>query len=103
MTETTFGIKNTTWDTLEVVSAVTLAALNTRMVYKGIKKARGIRNYIKPKGDFWNSAEMYSGLLISFLVLKGAADAAKSHGWISGMKQPAIGSIHNGYGTMNYF
>jgi len=104
MTETTLGIKNTTWTVIEVTSAALLAGITARTTYKAVKKAGGVTNYVSPKGDFWKSTELYSGILISLLIFKNAADAAKKQGWISGMKAaPVSGYLPNGLGQLNYF
>lgn len=104
MTETTLGIKNTTWTAVEVTSAILLGTLTARSTYKAVKKSGGLGNYLKPKGDFWKSTELYSGALISIVVIKNAADAAKKQGWISGMKAaPVRGYLPNGLGQLNYF
>jgi len=103
MTETTLGVKDTTWTAIEVTSALLLGAITARSTYKAVKNSGGLGSYLKPKGDFWKSTELYSGALISILVIKNAADAAKKQGWISGARQPAIGSLPNGFGMMNYF
>ena len=109
MTNTTLGIKNTTWATIELASAGLLATITARTTYREIKKAGGLQRYLRPKGDAWKSATTYSNLLIAILLVKGAADAAKSYGVISGTKQTMPRSIGgykqlpNNLGTMNYF
>ena len=99
------GIKNTTWATIELASASLLAAITARTTYKEVKKAGGLGNYLSPKGDAWKSAATYSSFLISLLLLKGAVDAAKSYGVISGVGATPVPQVMGlqGYGTMNYF
>lgn len=109
MTEKTLGISNKTWATVELASAGLLAAITARSTYNEVKKAGGVQNFLRPKGDAWKSAATYSSVLIAILLVKGAADAAKSYGVISGIKQPTLRSIGghkqlpNNLGTMNYF
>lgn len=109
MTETTLGIKNSTWATIELASAGLLAAVTARATYKEMKKAGGLAKFVRPKGDAWKSASIYSSILISIILVKNAADAAKSYGVVSGIKQPMGGAIGghkqlpNNLGTMNYF
>ena len=103
--EKTLGIKNTTWATIELASAGLLAAVTARTTYKEVKKSGGLGNYLSPKGDAWKSATTYSNFLIALLLLKGAVDAAKSYGVISGVRATSVPQVMGlqGYGTMNYF
>ena len=105
MTETTLGVKDTTWAVIELGSAVLLAGITSRSTYSQVKKAGGIASYLKPRKDSWKSAQMYSNLLITILILKGAMDASKSYGYISGTRAaPQQGhQMLNGYGQQNYF
>lgn len=105
MIETTLGIKNTTWSVMELASAGLLAVITARTTYKEVKQAGGVVRYIRPKGDAWRSATTYSNVLITLLLLKGAIDAAKSYGTISGTKQTLSGytQLPHNLGTMNYF
>ena len=102
---TTLGIKDKHWTVLELGSAVLLAAIVTRGTYGEVKQVGGLRAYMKPKKDTWKSAQMYSNLLITMLLLKGAMDAAKSYDLISGVRAaPQQGhQALNGYGQQNYF
>jgi len=109
MTETTLGISNKTWSLVELGSAGLLAIITARTTYKEVKRAGGVSNYLRPKGDAWRSATTYSNVLITLLLIKGAIDAAKSHDVISGVSQPMIAGVGgykqlpNNLGTMNYF
>lgn len=105
MTETTLGIKNTTWAAVELASAGLLAAITARTTYTEVKRVGGITNYIRPKGDTWKSAAVYSNLLISILLIKGAIDVAKEYDLISGARAGRMNSqqLLNGYGQQNYF
>jgi len=105
MTETTLGVKDTTWAAVELGSAVLLAGITLRSTYSQVKKVGGITKYIKPRKDSWKSAQMYSNLLITMLLLKGAIDAAKSYGFIRGISAPPQQGPQtlNGYGQQNYF
>jgi len=105
MGETTLGIKNTTWAAVELGSAGLLAAITFRSTYGAVQKAGGVVDYLTPGKNTWKSAQVYSNVLITVLLLKGAIDAAKSYDLISG-----IGAGHNpgrqmlnGYGQQNYF
>lgn len=101
----TLGIRNTTWATIELASAGLLATITARTTYKEVKKAGGLGNYLSPKGDAWRSATTYSNFLIAMLLLKGAVDAAKSYGVISGVRATPAPQVMGlqGYGRMNYF
>ncbi len=103
--EKTLGIKNTTWATIELASAGLLATITARVTYKEVKKAGGLGNYLSPKGDAWKSAATYSNVLIALLLFKGAVDAAKSYGVISGVGATPVPQVMGlqGYGRMNYF
>ena len=104
MTETTLGVKDTTWAVLELGSALLLAGITSRSTYHQVKKAGGIASYLKPSKDSWKSAQMYSNLLITMLLLKGAMDAAKSYDLISGTgAAPQQGAQLSGYSQKNYF
>jgi hypothetical protein len=109
MVETTLGISNKTWSLIELSSAGLLAVITARTTYKEVKRARGLANYLRPKGDAWRSATTYSNVLITLLLVKGAIDAAKSHDVISGLSRPKIAGVGgynqlpNNLGTMNYF
>ena len=102
---TTLGIKDTTWAAIELGSAVLLAGITFRGTYSEVQRVGGLRNYVKPKKDTWKSAQVYSNLLITILLLKGAMDASKSYGLISGTRAaPQQGhQMLNGYGQQNYF
>jgi hypothetical protein len=101
----TLGVRNTTWATIELASAGLLATITARTTYKEVKKAGGLGNYLSPKGDAWRSATTYSNFLIAMLLLKGAVDAAKSYGVISGVRATPAPQVMGlqGYGRMNYF
>ena len=103
--EKTLGIRNSTWATIELASAGLLATITARTTYKEVKKAGGLGNYLSPKGDAWKSATTYSNFLIAMLLLKGAVDAAKSYGVISGVRATPAPQVMGlqGYGRMNYF
>ena len=105
MTETTLGVKDTTWAVIELGSAGLLAAITLRGTYGEVKRVGGLGAYIRPKKDTWKSAQMYSNLLITMLLLKGAMDASKSYGIISGTRaaSPQGFQALNGYGQQNYF
>ena len=94
-----------TWATIELASAGLLATITARTTYKEVKKAGGLGNYLSPKGDAWRSATTYSNFLIAMLLLKGAVDAAKSYGVISGVRATPAPQVMGlqGYGRMNYF
>jgi len=103
--ETTLGIKNSTWAVMELGSAVLLAGITLRGTYSEVKRVGGFTKYVKPKKDTWKSAQVYSNLLITLLLLKGAMDAAKSYDIISGTRAapPQGHQLLNGYGQQNYF
>ena len=105
MTDTTLGIRNKTWATIELASAGLLAAITARTTYKSAKQAGGLAKYIKPKKDSWKSAAVYSNLLITLLLVKGAIDVAKEYDIISGTRAGGINGhqMLNGYGQQNYF
>lgn len=109
MTDTTLGISNKTWATIELASAGLLGIITARTTYKEVKKVGGVVKYLKPKGDAWRSATTYSNVLISLLLIKGAIDAAKSYNIISGTVQGSATGMHghkllpHNLGTMNYF
>lgn len=106
MTETTtLGIKDKHWAALELGSAVLLAGITLRGTYSEVQRVGGLRNYVKPKKDTWKSAQVYSNLLITILLLKGAMDASKSYGVISGTRAASQQGFQalNGYGQQNYF
>jgi len=105
MEETTLGIKDKHWAVLELGSAVLLAGITLRGTYADVKRVGGLRKYVKPKKDTWKSAQVYSHLLITILLLKGAMDASKSYGIIGGTRAaPQQGhQTLNGYGQQNYF
>ena len=105
MTETTLGISNKTWATVELASAGLLAAITARSTYSEVKRAGGLMKYVKPKKDSWKSASVYSNLLSTLLVVKGAIDVAKEYDIISGTRaaNPAGHQMLNGYGQQNYF
>ena len=48
MTDTTLGIKNTTWAAVEFGSAGLLAAITFRSTYGAVKQAGGIVDYLTP-------------------------------------------------------
>ena len=103
---TTLGIKNTTWAGIELASAGLLAVITARTTYKEVKRAGGLGNYLKPKGDAWKSATTYSNVLIALLLLKGAVDAHKSFNGIGRLAQANLRGhkqLPNNLGTMNYF
>ena len=101
---TTLGIKDKHWAVVELGSALLLAAIVTRGTYGDVKQVGGLRAYMKPKKDAWKSAQVYSNLLITMLLLKGAMDASKSYGLISGTRAaPQQGAQLSGYGQQNYF
>ena len=102
---TTLGIKDKHWSVIELGSAGLLAAITLRGTYAEVKRVGGLKSYIKPKKDTWKSAQVYSNLLITMLLLKGAMDASKSYGIISGTRAaPQQGhQMLNGYGQQNYF
>ena len=81
----TFGISKKTWSVIELTSAGLLAAVTARTTYKEMKKAGGLAKFVRPKGDAWKSASIYSNILISIILLKNAADAAKEYNIISGV------------------
>ena len=105
MAETTLGISNKTWATIELASAGLLAAITARSTYSEVKRAGGLMKYVKPKKDSWKSASVYSNLLITLLLVKGAIDVAKEYDIISGVRaaNPAGHQMLNGYGQQNYF
>ena len=105
MVETTLGVKNTTWATIELASAGLLAAITLRSTCKDVKKAGGVRRYIRPNRDSWKSATSLSNILIAGLLLKAAIDAAKAYNHISGINaapQPVY-QLPNSDGQQNYF
>jgi hypothetical protein len=104
MTETTLGLSDKTWAILELSSAGLLAALTIRETRQDIRQRGGLLKFVKPRKDFWKSSQIYSGLLITLLLTKGAIDAAKEYDFISGIG--ATDGSHmqlNGYGKQNYF
>ena len=105
MEETTLGIKDKHWAVMELGSAVLLAGITLRGTYSEVKRVGGFTKYIKPKKDSWKSAQVYSNLLITLLLLKGAMDAAKSYDIISGTRAASQQGhrLLNGYGQQNYF
>lgn len=105
MTDTTLGIPNKTWATIELASAGLLAVITARSTYSEAKRAGGLTKYIKPKKDSWKSAAVYSNLLITLLLVKGAIDAAKEYDIISGTRAGGMNGhqLLNGYGQQNYF
>lgn len=103
MIETTLGIPNKTWASIELASAGLLAAITARTTYKSVKQAGGLANYVKPKRDSWKSAAVYSNLLITLLLVKGAIDVAKEYDIISGVGAAPNSMQERGLGTINYF
>lgn len=104
MTETTLGLSDKNWSILELASAGLLAALTIRETRQDIRQRGGFFKFVKPRKDFWRSSQVYSGLLITLLLTKGAIDAAKEYDFISGIG--AANGNHmqlNGYGNQNYF
>jgi len=105
MTDTTLGISNRTWAIIELTSAGLLAAVTARGTYAAAKSAGGLGKYLRPNKDSWKSAAVYSNLLISILLIKGAIDAAKEYDIISGTRAGGMNGhqLLNGYGQQNYF
>lgn len=103
MTDGTFGISQKTWSAIELTSAGLLAAVTARTTYKEMKKAGGLAKFIRPKGDAWKSASIYSSILISIILLKNAADAAKEYDLIRGIGAASSDMQRRGLGTINYF
>lgn len=105
MTDTTLGISNKTWAVIELASAGLLAAVTARGTYSAAKSAGGLGKYLRPKKDSWKSAAVYSNILISILLIKGAIDAAKEYDIISGTRAGGMNGhqLLNGYGQQNYF
>jgi len=104
MTETTLGLSDKSWAMLELASAGLLAALTIRETRQDIRQRGGFLKFVKPRKDFWKSSQVYSGLLITLLLAKGAIDAAKEYDLISGIGAANSGHMQlNGYGMRNYF
>src|SRR6056300_96004 len=103
MTDGTFGISKKTWSVIELASAGLLAAVTARTTYKEMKKAGGLAKFVRPKGDAWKSASIYSSILISVILLKNAADAAKEYDIISGVGAASNDMQQRGLGAINYF
>lgn len=104
MTETTLGLSDKSWAMLELASAGLLAALTIRETRQDIRQRGGFLKFVKPRKDFWKSSQVYSGLLITLLLAKGAIDAAKEYDLISGIGATNGGHMQlNGYGMKNYF
>ena len=51
MTETTLGVSNKTWATIELASAGLLAAITARSTYSEVKRAGGLMKFVNPKKD----------------------------------------------------
>ena len=104
MTDTTLGVKNKTWTLIELTSAGLLAAITLRSTLKEAKKKGGLMEYIQPRGDFWKSSQVYSNVLVTVLLCKGAIDAAKEYNLISGLgAAPVVHPQLGGYSNQNYF
>ena len=104
MTETTLGLSDKNWAIIELASAGLLAALTIRETTKDIRQRGGLFRFVKPRKDFWRSSQVYSGLLITLLLTKGAIDAAKEYDFISGIGAASGNHMQlNGYGKQNYF
>lgn len=104
MAETTLGLSDKSWAMLELASAGLLAALTIRETRQDIRQRGGLLKFVKPRKDFWKSSQVYSGLLITLLLAKGAIDAAKEYDLISGIGAANSGHMQlNGYGMKNYF
>lgn len=104
MAETTLGLSDKSWAMLELASAGLLAALTIRETRQDIRQRGGFLKFVKPRKDFWKSSQVYSGLLITLLLAKGAIDAAKEYDLISGIGATNGGHMQlNGYGMKNYF
>lgn len=101
---TTLGINDRYWTAAELSSAMLLGVITARTTYSEIQK-QGAKKYFNVGGDFWTSAQTVSSLLVTGLLIKGAIDAAKSYGLISGIGgTPLEHEMKNrGFGAVNYF
>ena len=101
---TTLGLNNRTWTLIELTSAGLLAAITLRSTIKEANKKGGLLGYIQPRGDFWKSSQVYSNVLVTILLCKGAIDAAKEYNLISGLgAAPVTRPQLGGYSKQNYF